>query len=76
MQLLRISAGLTASQVAQQIGVSESTVRNWDKGRSVPTLAPDQFLKLARIYQCSVEDIATATANSRKGKILEGGEND
>ena len=68
MQLLRMNAGLTAQQVAQQVGMSESTVRNWDHGRSVPTLAPDQFVILTRIYQCSLEDIATATANSRKGK--------
>jgi DNA-binding XRE family transcriptional regulator len=63
-----MNVGLTAQQVAQQVGVSESTVRNWDKGRSVPTLAASQFVTLTQIYQCSLADIANAVVNSRKEK--------
>jgi DNA-binding transcriptional regulator YiaG len=60
MQTLRKSAGLTAQHVAQKMGVAESTVRNWDKGRSVPTLTPVQYLILLDLYQCSPQDLAGA----------------
>ncbi|WP_420805868.1 helix-turn-helix transcriptional regulator [Neosynechococcus sphagnicola] len=40
---LRSLAELTQQQLADVVGVSETTVRNWEKGRSTPTLAIDQL---------------------------------
>lgn len=68
MQTLRISAGLTAQQVAQQLGVSESTVRNWDKGRTEPQLKLGQVRLLSELYQCSLDDLIAAAQNSMEGK--------
>jgi DNA-binding XRE family transcriptional regulator len=68
MQLLRMNAGLTAQQVAQKLGVSESTVRNWDKGRTEPQLKLGQVRLLAELYQCSLDDLIAASHNSMEGK--------
>ena len=67
MQILRINSGLTAAQVAHELGVSESTVRNWDKGRTEPLLKLGQVQTLARLYQCSLEDLIAAVGNTMQG---------
>ena len=64
MQILRVNAGLTAQQVAQELGVAESTVRNWDKGRTEPQLRLGQVQTLARLYGCSLEDLIAAVDNT------------
>jgi putative transcriptional regulator len=64
MKLLRVNAGLTAQQVAQELGVAESTVRNWDHGRTEPQLKLRQVQTLARLYKCSIDDLITAVNNT------------
>jgi putative transcriptional regulator len=64
MQILRINSGLTAAQVAHELGVSESTVRNWDKGRTEPLLKLGQVQTLARLYKCSIDDLIAAVNNT------------
>lgn len=56
LKQLRERAGLKAIDVAYQLGVAESTVRNWEKGRSIPRLAPEQFRTMFNIYKCSFEE--------------------
>lgn len=65
MKQLREKAKLSRVDVAYHLQVAESTVRNWEYGRTMPTLNPDQFLKLTQIYQCSIEDISQASKTSR-----------
>lgn len=64
MQLLRNNAGLTAQAVAAELDVAESTVRNWDKGRTEPKLKIEQFDKLMKLYKCSFNDLLEAVRNS------------
>ncbi len=64
MKLLRVNAGLTAQQVAQELGVAESTVRNWDHGRTEPLLKLAQVQTLARLYKCSIDDLIAAVNNT------------
>lgn len=66
MQTLRLNAGLTARFVAQSLDVAESTVRNWDKGRSEPRLKLGQVKKLIELYQCSLDDLLEAITNSQQ----------
>ena len=66
MQILRQNAGLTAQSVAQALDVAESTVRNWDKGRSEPKLKLGQVKRLTELYQCSLDDLLEAIANSQQ----------
>ena len=64
MKLLRVNAGLTAQQVANELGVAESTVRNWDHGRTEPLLKLGQVQTLAQLYKCSLDDLIAAVNNT------------
>ncbi len=57
---LRQKAGLRAEDVAISLGVAYSTVRNWEQGRTIPTLGILQTEKLVHLYQCSFEDLVQA----------------
>lgn len=52
---LRKRNNLTQAQVAKEIGVAESTICLYEKGERTP--AVEKILKLAQIYNCSVEEI-------------------
>lgn len=51
----RISSKLTQDAVANQLGITRSTVAMWESGKSIPTarLLP----KLAVILNCTVDDL-------------------
>lgn len=51
----RKKAGLTQAQVAQELGITDSAVNQWEKGKTFPktSLLP----KLAKLYNCSMEEL-------------------
>lgn len=51
----RVNAGLTQSDVAKEMQISNQTIVSWEKGRITPK--PAQFQMLARIYKIGVDDI-------------------
>lgn len=55
---LRQRAGLTQSQLATLIGVTDHTIRNWEKGRTIPVLTPSQTLVVCQVLKCSLEELA------------------
>ena len=57
-KLRREIAGLTQAQVAKGLGVRPQTISNWEKGVSVPSLNPEQTLKLCSLLELSLEDLA------------------
>lgn len=62
-RFLRIELGLTQSETANLIGVSESALRNWEKGRTAHV--PDPAANLMRgLYLESVDE------NSKLSEIL------
>ena len=61
MKQLRERKDLRTVDVAYHLGIAESTVRNWEKGRTVPKLRIDQFSKLLKLYECSFEQLEKAT---------------
>ncbi|MEH1842306.1 MAG: helix-turn-helix transcriptional regulator [Nostoc sp.] len=63
---LREAAGLIIIDVAYHIGVAESTVRNWEKGRTIPRLTPEQLDKICHLYNCSYTDWMQAYKETRK----------
>ena len=60
MRHLRLLQDLRTVDVASKVGVSDTTVRNWEKGRTIPTLNLPQFIKLANLYKVSLEDLEKA----------------
>lgn len=60
MKELRQKAGLRAEEVAVQLDIAVSTIRNWEQGRTMPKLRLDQFALLCRLYRCSLDELEQA----------------
>lgn len=57
---LRERVGLKLVDVASRLEVGESTVRNWEKGRTTPTLSLPQFVAILRLYKCTPNQLLQA----------------
>lgn len=64
MKQLRERAKLRTVDVAYHLGIAESTIRNWEHGRTVPKMRIDQFGELLRLYSCSFEELENAVKES------------
>lgn len=60
MMELRKRADLKAEQVAVELDIAMSTVRNWEQGKTIPKLRIDQFVRLCQLYNCSLEELYEA----------------
>ena len=65
MKQLREKANLTRVDVAHYLKVAESTVRNWEVGRTEPTLSVPKTIELCRLYGVTLEELGQAVENSR-----------
>lgn len=54
---LRVQRFLTQQQLADALGVTETTIRNWEAGRSQPRLTPAQYKKLLEILQITSDEL-------------------
>ncbi|NJO78663.1 MAG: helix-turn-helix transcriptional regulator [Cyanobacteria bacterium RM1_2_2] len=54
---LRKRAGVTQKELATTLGVTDHTVRNWEKGREQPRLFIWQVKALCQKLQCSLDDL-------------------
>jgi len=72
MQELRERADLSRTEVAYKLGVSETSVRNWERGRTEPTMTPQKYLEALTLFRCTPEELAAASEKSinqeHKGK--------
>ena len=64
MRDLREQAGLTILDVAHELKCAESSIRNWEKGRTTPKLEVWQVFRLKALYKCSERELEQAAQNS------------
>lgn len=63
LRRLRQQRGMTAKEVAEQIGVSPTTYREWEYGRSI---LGEPYLKLAKVFGVSVHELLSGLKNSHE----------
>ena len=51
----RVNAELTMKKAAKKIGVSENTLRTWEKGISTPRA--DLLPVICKVYNCTYDDL-------------------
>jgi len=57
---LRNRAGLRIQDVAKVLKCAESSIRNWEKGRTTPKLEVWQVFKWRDLYRCTEEELEQA----------------
>ena len=65
MRELREQANLSAEEAAFRLGVAHSTIRNWESGKTEPSLGVTKIAELLRLYNCSFEELLQAVRESR-----------
>jgi len=55
---LRRAQGLTQKDIAQALGVSVTSVRNWENGRVMPHLDPFQYQDLLNLMKLDHNELA------------------
>lgn len=65
-KMLRKQAGLTLKQVSEQLKVHITTVHRWETGESPPMIPLEKVAVLVRIYNCSIDELASAYSAARQ----------
>ncbi|MBP0021244.1 MAG: XRE family transcriptional regulator [Cyanobacteria bacterium SBLK] len=60
MKQLRERAKKRAEEIAVELNVAVSTVRNWDQLRNMPRMTPLSLKKLMAVYSCTFEELVEA----------------
>ena len=55
IKALREAIGMKQYELAEQMGVKQSSVCAWERGESYPTA--QNILRLADIFQCSTDEV-------------------
>ena len=66
MKELRQRTGKRPEEIAVEIGVSVSTVNNWDQGRTVPRMTARGMARLMKAYDCTFEELLAAEGGRKE----------
>lgn len=55
LKAARVNAGMSQREVAEELHVAQTTVRNWENGKTDPKLG--QFMKMCSLYKVSSDSI-------------------
>lgn len=61
---LREASGLTQRELALKVGVTETTIANWERGRSGLDWI-ERLIKLCKALDCSLEDLVNYEDSSQ-----------
>jgi DNA-binding XRE family transcriptional regulator len=64
LRALRERAGLRVFDVAKELDCAESSIRNWEKGRTTPKMEVWQVFRLRDLYQCTEQELVQAAKES------------
>lgn len=64
---LRQQSRLSAKDIADELGVAESTYRDWEYGRAING---EPYIALARIFKVSLSELLDAEMTKEKAYIL------
>ena len=65
MKELRKKVNLSAEEAAYRLGVAHSTIRNWESGKTEPSLGVTKISQLLKLYNCSFEELEQAVIESK-----------
>lgn len=55
LEAARVNAGLSVIEVAKSLNIHKSTLRNWERGKSIPRV--DHLLMMCSLYSVSIDAI-------------------
>lgn len=55
LKTLRVRAGLKQTELAEKLGICQSTISMWETGDANPRL--DNLILLSKIFHCSLDDL-------------------
>lgn len=64
LRALRKRTALRISDVSDELNCSQSSIRNWEKGRITPMMEVWQVFRLRDLYQCTEEELVQAVKES------------
>lgn len=65
LRQLRERLNLSVEDVASRLGKSHSTIRNWESGKTEPTLGVSEMASLCDLYQCNFEELREAVQGTK-----------
>lgn len=57
VEVLRKKANVTQEFIAETLGITDHTWRNWIKGRSEPTMTVKQMKLLCSVLRCTLDEL-------------------
>ncbi|BAZ17299.1 XRE family transcriptional regulator [Calothrix sp. NIES-4071] len=66
--ILRERAGLTQLELSRLVGVTESTIQNWESGRTGADHI-ERIVKFCKALDCQVEDLIEYISDSEEEKV-------
>ena len=67
LKAARVNAGYTQKSASQRLGVNRLTLRNWEQGRTYPTLS--KFVEMCRLYNTSWDDIILPVNSNMEAEV-------
>jgi DNA-binding XRE family transcriptional regulator len=64
--MLRAEFEITQKQLADALGVTEQTIRNWEQGKAIPRLTISQMKVLCRVFRRSIEEMPDSFGSENK----------
>jgi transcriptional regulator with XRE-family HTH domain len=70
MKQLRQRANKRAEDIAVELGVAISTVRNWEQYKTSPRMTPLGLQRLMKIYGCTFDELVQAEVEREQKESL------